>query len=50
MIIKKIFTNFYFIDSVFYRYVKAVVKDGDVVMIASYDEMANSLVFLFKLI
>ncbi len=30
-------------DSVFYRYVKTVVGDGDIVMIASYDEMANAL-------
>jgi len=30
-------------DSLFYRYVKTTLSDGDIVMIASYDEMANAL-------
>ncbi len=37
------FSSYYIIDSVFYRYMKAMVKDGEVVILASYDEMANAL-------
>ena len=35
------------IDATFFRYIKTDVNDGDIILIASYDEMSNGYVHFF---